>query len=186
MAEFILNYLLPWLWVKCWERHWKVVEAFIKCSSGPGETLANVPIISGVVRHPSLCPKWFMFNASLQSLSFNLTFGGCGSGWLTESSHKTHKEQSSHAVILQPFSVCLTRGELLRVLPVAGQSPHSKPPRHTSWTWTRGWSGVDPWLFEALCYTTLCVLWLNDWAGDHWCYAERLSSLLLWWVLQLW
>lgn len=57
VAVFILNYLTPWLWVKCRERHWEIVEAFIKCSSGPGETLVNVPIISGVVQHPALCPN---------------------------------------------------------------------------------------------------------------------------------
>lgn len=57
MAVFILNYLTPWLWVKCRERHWEIVEAFIKCSSGPGETLVNVPIISGVVQHLALCPN---------------------------------------------------------------------------------------------------------------------------------
>lgn len=57
VAVFILNYLAPWLWVKCRERHWEVVGAFIKCSSGPGETLVNVPIISGVVQRLALCPN---------------------------------------------------------------------------------------------------------------------------------
>lgn len=33
-----------------------MVEAFIKCSAVPGETLANVHIISGVDRRRALCP----------------------------------------------------------------------------------------------------------------------------------
>lgn len=57
VAVFIFNYLGPWLWLKCGERHWELVEAFIKCSSGPGETQVNVPIISGVVRRLAPCPS---------------------------------------------------------------------------------------------------------------------------------
>lgn len=120
VAVFILNYLTPWLWVKHRERHWEVVEAFIKCSSGPGETLVNVPIISGVVQASSSLSKWLMFNASLQCLSFNLTSGGCGSGWDSKSSHKAHKGQKNgHAVILHPLSIYLAWGELLYVSTIA-------------------------------------------------------------------
>lgn len=72
--------LLSFLAVSQRERHWEVVEAFIKCSSGPGETLVNVPIISGVVQRLALCPNdsCLMHLCSPCHLTSPLEVGGWG------------------------------------------------------------------------------------------------------------
>lgn len=128
LEVFILNYLPSWLWVSCGERYWEVVEAFIKCSSGPGEALVNVPIISGVGQRLALCPNdsCLMHLCSPCHLTSPLEVAGWGG--LTKSSHKAHKGQgrpcsySSSALRLLNMG-----GELLHVSPVDAQSPHSKP-----------------------------------------------------------
>lgn len=145
-----------------WRETLGVVEAFIKCSSGPGEALVNVPIICGVGQRLALCPNDSCLMHLCSPCHLTSPLEVAGRGGLAKSSHKAREGQSGHAVILHLLSICLTWGRLLHVWPVAAQSPHSKPSAsHRVNLNSRVVRVESVALSEALCYSALCILCLN-------------------------
>ena len=102
-----------------------------------------------------------MFNASLQSLSFNLTSGGCRSGWNSEKLPTRPIRQSDRAVILRSALHSLNMGRAAPCLAyccVISPKQSPLPSAHqTAWSWTWGWSGLILWLWSTLLR---CCTWM--------------------------
>lgn len=139
------------------ERRWEVVEAFIKCSSGPGETLVNVPIISGVVRRRALCPNDSCLMHLRSPCHLTSPLEVVGRGGMAGGSHKTHKGPKRPRSYSSPALHLLNMGGRAARCCVISPVPSPPYPLHPHpaalhGAEVEGGPGPTVGLSKALCY----------------------------------